>query len=118
MRLSRRIQQFGHLAFLVIAPLASSLATEAIEWTLVTEKQIAAVEIGEPLAISKIGTTPISPLSKRYKVIGFPEWMTAAVHTPDGARWSFTVSTNEERPVPFKHPRTKSGTSNVLQVQK
>jgi hypothetical protein len=73
----------------------------------VTEEQIAAVEIGKPWAISKIGTTPISPLSKRYKVNGFPEWMTATVRTPDGAHWSFTVSTNEERPVPFKHPPTK-----------
>jgi hypothetical protein len=73
----------------------------------VTEEQIAAVEIGELLPISKIGTTPILPLAKRYQVNGLPEWMTAIVHTPDRAHWFFTVRTNEERPGRFKYLPTR-----------
>ena len=66
-----------------------------------------AVEIGERfLVIDKIGTTPISPLSEKYKVNGLPEWMEATVHS-DGTQWSFSVRPNEQRQDPIKHPRIK-----------
>lgn len=75
-----------------------------------TEEQIKAIQVGEPLAVrSRIGTQPPDP-GAEYEVVGLPDGFKVKLKRDAEHRWRFTTSgtLGPNRKYPANGPTTKA----------